>query len=91
MRIMQESVSLHNLILTTSMLQHLFQSSAHVYSMIFSTLQWIEAMQNHLVGVASEEMHHAKFFAINGWGSTYLSLHHEYYTCTQICEVDNNL
>ena len=76
--------------MTKNILQRLLQLSAHVYSMIFSTLQWIEAMQNCLIGVASEERHNAKFFAINGWGSTYLSLHHEYYTCTQICEAEND-
>ena len=32
------------------------------YSMIFSTLQWIGLLINHLMGVAYEEWQHAKFY-----------------------------
>jgi len=47
---MLEAVSLH--ILTKNKLQLLFQLSAHVYIVIFSTLQWIGVSSE---GVAFED------------------------------------
>ena len=56
--------------------------------MIFSTLQWIGLLINHLMGVASEEWQHAKFYTfakqLMGGGSSYLHLYHRYYVCIEI-------
>jgi len=55
---MQEGVSSHNLILTRSKLQHLFQLSAHEYDFQYITMDWGNA-KSFIVGVASEERQHA--------------------------------
>ena len=64
----------------------LVKSPAQVYSMIFSTLQWIGVMQNHLVGAASEESRRLDTLMLHMFSQQLVGGAPHTYSCIQYVE-----